>query len=289
MEQIDYFLSVAEKKSMSAAARSLYISQPALSKQMSLLEEEIGVKLFFRESRGVRLTKAGIQFADDLKKIRSELEDAKLRAAAVGKSQKKVVHIGCFEGDSIDDFFPVLYRYLSGRDEKIQPVLHRIPFSVSARDLEQDRLDFVILFGADRLNKKGYREKTIFRREGVLIYSENSPLGQKEKPEMVDFADQIFLTTRERQGNDLTGHDIDVLRAHGILLPQVEVLENFMTLMTYLSMGYGYCILSKDAVSLHSGLRYYEPDPPIDMDILAVWKESNTDITELMEDYVCIL
>lgn len=54
-----YFLEVAQKKSFTKAASSLHISQPALSKQISLLEEELGRKLFIRQNRGLELTEAG--------------------------------------------------------------------------------------------------------------------------------------------------------------------------------------------------------------------------------------
>lgn len=74
LEQISYFLSVAEHGNITAAARSLYISQPALSKQITLLEQEIGLPLFERQARGVTLTRAGMQFQKDLKNILKELE-----------------------------------------------------------------------------------------------------------------------------------------------------------------------------------------------------------------------
>lgn len=54
-----YSLEVAQKKSFTKAASSLHISQPALSKQISLLEEELGRKLFIRQNRGLELTEAG--------------------------------------------------------------------------------------------------------------------------------------------------------------------------------------------------------------------------------------
>lgn len=55
-----YFLTVAQEGSLSAAARTLFITHPALSKQMRELEEELGVKLFKRRSRGVSLTHEGV-------------------------------------------------------------------------------------------------------------------------------------------------------------------------------------------------------------------------------------
>ena len=57
--QIEYFIAVAKSLYFTDAARNLYVSQPSLSKQIALLEKEIGVQLFNRSTRGVRLTPAG--------------------------------------------------------------------------------------------------------------------------------------------------------------------------------------------------------------------------------------
>ena len=92
--QISYFLSVAEHGNITAAARSLYISQPALSKQITLLEQEIGLPLFERQARGVTLTRAGMQFQKDLKNILKELENAKKNAVLAGRAQKPLLNIG---------------------------------------------------------------------------------------------------------------------------------------------------------------------------------------------------
>ena len=89
LEQISYFLQVAETQSMTGAAKELYISQPALSKQIALLEREVGVPpVLSGRPRGVVLTSAGRQFEKDLKNILKELENAKKNAAPGGKGQE---------------------------------------------------------------------------------------------------------------------------------------------------------------------------------------------------------
>lgn len=60
--QIDYFLKVAEKKNFTLAADELFVSQPAVSRQIVHMETELGVALFIRQAQGVQLTEAGQEF-----------------------------------------------------------------------------------------------------------------------------------------------------------------------------------------------------------------------------------
>lgn len=59
VKQLNYFLTIAQEGSISAAARKLYMSQPPLSAQMKLLEEELGCNLFVRGSKTLPLLKRG--------------------------------------------------------------------------------------------------------------------------------------------------------------------------------------------------------------------------------------
>jgi LysR family nitrogen assimilation transcriptional regulator len=77
IRQIRYFVRIAEIGSMTKAADSLFIAQPALSIQMRHLEEEMGTQLFERHSRGVKLTEAGKTYFESAQRIIAEVERVK--------------------------------------------------------------------------------------------------------------------------------------------------------------------------------------------------------------------
>ena len=77
LKTLKYFLAIAETGSMSAAARTLFVAQPALSLQVSNLEAELGVSLFVRSVKGVTLTGAGTKLIDHARAITRQVEAAK--------------------------------------------------------------------------------------------------------------------------------------------------------------------------------------------------------------------
>lgn len=74
LQQMRYVLEAADKKSFSAAAKSLFLSQPSLSQQILHLEKELGVALFVRHSKSVSLTEAGEKFVAHARKILNETD-----------------------------------------------------------------------------------------------------------------------------------------------------------------------------------------------------------------------
>ncbi|MDO5563673.1 MAG: LysR family transcriptional regulator [Eubacteriales bacterium] len=73
LKQLEYFMAAAEAKSISLAARKLYMAQPPVSRQISLLEEELGVDLFKRTNKGISLTPAGLSLFRQAKDLFSDI------------------------------------------------------------------------------------------------------------------------------------------------------------------------------------------------------------------------
>src|SRR5690606_38288378 len=77
LRQIKYFIEVAKREHVTEAANALHVAQSAVSRQIFNLEEELGVDLFIREGRTVRLTKIGRIFLEHMERALHVIEDAK--------------------------------------------------------------------------------------------------------------------------------------------------------------------------------------------------------------------
>lgn len=111
-ERLQYFITVVEEGSISAAARKLHMSQPPLSLQIQNLEEEYGVRLFNRSSRGIHLTEAGKVLYDYALRIASLESEAKEDLRDFRSGIRGKIRLGVVSSGTCPAFLEPLKRYL---------------------------------------------------------------------------------------------------------------------------------------------------------------------------------
>jgi LysR family transcriptional regulator, benzoate and cis,cis-muconate-responsive activator of ben and cat genes len=94
LRHLRYFVAVAEMENVSRAALKLHVSQPALSRQIRDLEDEIGFCLLERTAKSVRLTDAGRAFLDDARELLQQADDAVKKARAIASEEPTELHVG---------------------------------------------------------------------------------------------------------------------------------------------------------------------------------------------------
>jgi DNA-binding transcriptional LysR family regulator len=110
LRHLRYFVTVGEEQHYGRAARRLRVAQPALSRQIRDLEEELGFKLFERLPRGVKLSAAGKLFLEDARRILQEVSEASVRAGHVASGHSGTLRVGFTENASWRGVVPESFR-----------------------------------------------------------------------------------------------------------------------------------------------------------------------------------
>ncbi|MCR5667303.1 MAG: LysR family transcriptional regulator [Eubacterium sp.] len=292
LSQIKYFLQIAESKTITKAASELFISQPALSKQMTLLEKEIGAVLFIRATNGIVLTEAGSEFAKDCKKILNLIEDSVEKAKRIHEKEPNEIRIGLFDGMVIDDFMPDLYGFWDKNTSGKEIIISRNSMQDNFEKLENDKLDMVVCISEKnkvKLNlKEGYEKLFLTSRKGAFIYSAKLPCVKKSGFTITDLKNEKLLSVKRKDLAGIFGGKIEHVGVNVATKmfgekPEIEEVENILSLMTNIKYGKGYTILSKLVADTDPSLLSYELPEEFDAEIYAIWKKSNLFVNRVMK------
>src|SRR6476469_3171841 len=94
LRQLRYFVAVAQELNFTKAAAKLHVAQPALSRQIRQLEDELGVSLLERNRRATRLTEAGQVFLAEACGLLAQSDEAVRRAQKTGRASNAQLNVG---------------------------------------------------------------------------------------------------------------------------------------------------------------------------------------------------
>ncbi|GIV77761.1 MAG: LysR family transcriptional regulator [Litorilinea sp.] len=180
LRQLRYFLTVAEEGHFTRAAEKLYISQPALSQQIRQLEEEVGMALFERLPRAIRLTTAGATLAVHARRILQAVEEAQTALAELAGLARGSLRIGVVQ--TVNAYWmPQLVARFTRQYPAIELHVDELP----ADDIEAGLLDGTLHVGIGFVppTSRDIQTESLFTEELVLIVAQEHPLAaQAEVP-----------------------------------------------------------------------------------------------------------
>ena len=267
-------LAVAEYLNFHHAAKALGISQSSVSARIRALEEELGIVLFERNTRGVRLTEAGRHFVEGISAGVDQLDHAVKAAnlAAVGKAGHLRIGVhGLIPGGFLDK---LLARYRADYPAIIVEITEG-----SARDalmhLRAHRVDVAFLVG--RFDLPDCHSRPIWTEPLVIALPENHRLAAQTGVTWADLASEQFLVRHGGTGPQV--HDHIVLRlAGGWPPPAIQRFEvERGTLLSMVAQGFGITLLgAASQLSPTTGVILLpivdEPEPVV---FSAIWSPHN--------------
>lgn len=224
-------------------ASQQYITQPALSRSISSLEKELGIKLVNRTTHTVSLTPAGRVFAEECRKIISTYQDGVQNALTASQSIVGRVRLGV----PIDSFEPLAVKLVRAITEKHSGIHIELKFNTPTRllrALDDDLVDVIIASGRPRSAESKYL--LVDRRMDYVVVSSVHPLADREEVSFSELRYENFIAIS--RSSSIAGYQsiIDHASAGGFSPNIVGEAETVSSLLMMVACGVGITVLYKE-------------------------------------------
>lgn len=269
---LQYFLAVAREQNISAAAHSLHLTQPTLSRQLKELEEELGKQLMVRGSRKITLTEDGMLLRKRAEEILELVGRTEKEIMQSGNTVNGDIYIGTGETDGVRQIVSAA-KQLRER----HPGIHFHIVSGDAVDvcerLDKGLLDFGILLGDLDKTRYHYMELPMKDTWGVIM-RRDSPLAGQDAVSPRDLWDKPLILSR--QVDNKSGL-YRWLRKEPTELHTVATYNLIYNASLMVDEGLGYAFtLDKLVNTTGSNLCFRPLTPKLELGMHLVWKKSQT-------------
>jgi LysR family transcriptional regulator, benzoate and cis,cis-muconate-responsive activator of ben and cat genes len=242
------FVAVAESLSFSRAAKRLHVSQPALSNQIRLLEEDLETKLFVRNRRSVAMTAAGKEILEDAERLLSTADEIKQRVRKISKGVLGTLRIG-FVASATSDIIPRLTVAFRKSFPEISLELKNVPTVPQIDALRQRALDIGIV--RLPLGEADIEVLPLFSEPFAIVISKQHPLGAHRKITVRDLEGEAFVCYSERLAPAFFQHWAGLCRKAGFTPRIVQEVGEMETALALVSAGVGVAILPRGVAKRH--------------------------------------
>lgn len=284
-----YFLTVVREESITRASEVLHITQPTLSRQLSQMEEEIGVKLFKRGSRKITLTNEGILLRRRAEEILQLVDKTEKELVEQEEQVEGKVSIGCGEIASVQ-LLPELFRSFREKYPRVTFDLFTATADFVKEQMDKGLLDIGLLLEPIDIEK--YDFIRLDRKENwVVLMRPDDDLAQKERITAKDLsAVPLVLPRRMRVQNELASWFGDYYDKLNVIF--TSNLNTNGAIMV--SEGLAYSIVIEGAVSFwdQSKVTYRPLSPALTSTSVLAWKRSqpfSLAATKFIETAKCFL
>ena len=242
LRHLRYFIAAAEEENVSRAALKLHVSQPALSRQIRDLEDELRFALFQRTAKSVQLTDAGRAFLADARDVLKRADDAIARGRAVAAGGHGELHVG-YAPSPTARILPTTLRTFQARMPKVRVRLHDLSSEEMVSGLRDGKIEVAVLVRPTRAMLRGLRFEELARDPICLAVPPKHPLARHRTVTLPEVAQQPLVVFTRKDYPDY--HELlDDIFGATKLRPRIgEECDSSTSLITAVESGAGVAIV----------------------------------------------
>lgn len=273
--QLTHFVAVAEELHFGRAAERLRMTQPPLSRQIQLLEKEVGAELFDRSNRTVKLTRAGRAFLLDARRLLQQAERAALSVRRVSAGTGGVLRLG-FTGASVHSGLPRILAAARAALPDVDVELREMVTMDQVEALSEGALDLGMV--RPPVTRPDLVTRTFVREGLIAAIPAAHPLA----------ADPGALPVSELHGADMVMHApvearyfhelvTSVLHAAAVVPVVTQYMTQVHSILALVNLGWGVALVPESAAGMRFDQVTYRPlaevGARVELDL--VWRQGN--------------
>lgn len=205
LNKLQYFMSVYEEGSITAAAKKHFVSQVAMSQQIMSLEEELGIKLFLREKNRLYQTSASHYFYEEIRKILKSYDNLVVDIKNYANDNKKLLRIGV-------NYYS-LYEWIKTYTKQFERIFEDTsinfefyPSNELIIQLDKGFLDIIIIWD-EYVKNLGFYSQPAFQSRSAILVPRKNPISLKENLSFDDLkGEKVIVLMEELPYFKRTGH-----------------------------------------------------------------------------------
>jgi len=253
LRHLRYFVAVAETENVSRAALKLHLSQPALSRQIRDLEDELGFLLLERSAKSIRLTDAGRVFLDEARAVLKHAEDAVCAARAVATGGGAELHVA-YAPTLAPRILPNALRVFQTAMPNVRVKLHDLSTEEMLAALAANKLQVAISVRPGKGALRGVRFEELTREPLRLAVAPNDPLSRRQVVPLSEAVRKPFVAYSRKDYPDYHEMLIEIFSPIGARPRIAEEHDGESSLISAIEAGGGVAIVP-ESMSCIAGLR----------------------------------
>ena len=277
LNQLKYFIAVVRCLSFTEAAKSLFMTQPALSRQIQAMEAELGTQLFIRDKKTLKLTPGGSALYSKLPDFLRQYEEMMEDARNANRDFEGQLRIGFLDIYDASQLFPPVVEAFQRNHGGIRLTMERFSLGELPERLYEGKLDIICTYGFSLFDKPDLVTVNVQKFDSCVMFNKDHPLANKPDLTMDDLRQERFIQLDSEASQEGYQYIANLISRGGIS-PEVQYVEKNDDVLLWVEMGCGIAVTSNRTVERYNPkvvIRELNMPEVKGHDVTVAWRRSN--------------